>query len=86
MKAKLRQVECNEDELVDIPDNWIPVRLERNEFATPLRKMYILHVLERAQAAARAPTGCGCRGVGPQPRQACPRVPSRADSYSARFI
>ncbi len=48
MKAKLRQMECNEDELVDILDNWIPARLEHNEYATPLRKTYTLYVLERS--------------------------------------
>jgi hypothetical protein len=48
MKAKLRQVECNEDELVDLPETWIPVRLEHNEYATPLRKTYTLYVLEQA--------------------------------------
>ena len=48
MKAKLHQIECDEDELLEIPDTWIPVRLEHNEFATPERKAYTLYVLERA--------------------------------------
>lgn len=48
MKAKLHQIECNEDELVDHPDGWIPVRLEHNEYQTPLRKACTLHYLARA--------------------------------------
>lgn len=48
MKAKLHQIECNEDELVELPDAWIPVRLEHDEYQTPLRKSYTLYYLERA--------------------------------------
>ncbi len=48
MKAKLRQIECNEDELLEIPEDWIPVRLEHNEYATPSRKAYTLYVLQRS--------------------------------------
>ncbi len=48
MKAKLHQIECDEGELVDIPDGWIPVRLEHNGYATPQRKAFTLYVLERS--------------------------------------
>ena len=48
MKAKLRQIECDEDELLEIPENWILVRLEQNEHATPNRKAHTLYVLQRA--------------------------------------
>lgn len=48
MKAKLHQIECNEDEVLELPEDWIPVRLEHNEYATPNRKAYTLYVLARA--------------------------------------
>jgi hypothetical protein len=48
MKAKLHQIECDEGELVDIPDGWIPVRLEHNDYATRQRKAFTLYVLERS--------------------------------------
>lgn len=47
MKAKVCQIGCNEDELLDIPDNWAPVRLEPNEYATPSRKSCTRYVLQR---------------------------------------
>ncbi len=48
MKARLHQIECDEDELLEILDTWIPVRLEHNECATPGRKAFTLYVPERA--------------------------------------
>ncbi len=48
VKAKLRQIEGDEDELLGIPDNWIPVRLMDNEVATPSRKAFALYLLQRA--------------------------------------
>ncbi len=48
MKAKPHPIECDEDELLEIPDTWIPVRLEPNEYATPEREAFTLCVLERA--------------------------------------
>ncbi len=48
MKVKLHEIECNEGELLDIPDSWIPVRLEHDGYATPARKAYTLCVLERS--------------------------------------
>ncbi len=47
MRTKLHQIECNREELLDLPDAWIPVRFEHNEYQTPLRKAYALHRLER---------------------------------------
>src|SRR5438445_8448159 len=37
MKAKLQRVECDEEDLIEVPDSWIPVRLEHNAYATPAR-------------------------------------------------
>ena len=48
MKAKLQRVECDEEDLIEVPDSWIPVRLEHNAYATPTRKAYTLYYLERA--------------------------------------
>ncbi len=48
MKAKLHRIECDEDDLIDLPESWIPVRLEPNGYATPVRKAYTLYYLERA--------------------------------------
>ena len=48
MKAKLHQIECDEGELLELPDHWIPVRLEHNDYATPQRKAFTLYVLERS--------------------------------------
>lgn len=48
MKAKLHQIECDEDKLVELPDAWIPVRLGHNDCQVPLRKAYTLYHLERA--------------------------------------
>ncbi len=48
MKARLHWIECEEGDLLDIPDSWIPVRLEHNGYATPPRKGYTLYYLERA--------------------------------------
>lgn len=48
MKARLRQSEVDEGELVGIPDRRIPVRLENNDYATPGGKTFTLYVLERA--------------------------------------
>ena len=45
MKAKLRQIECDEDTLLEIPENWISICLERNEYTTPRREAYTLYVL-----------------------------------------
>ena len=30
MKAKLHTLECDEEDLIELPDTWIPVRLEHN--------------------------------------------------------
>jgi len=43
MKAKLHTTECDEEDLIELPENWIPVRLDRNGFATPSRKAYTLY-------------------------------------------
>lgn len=48
MKVKLHEVECDEDELLEIPEAWIPVRLEHNGYATPRRKAFTLYYLEKA--------------------------------------
>lgn len=48
MKAKLHCIECDEEDLIELPDSWIPVRLEHNAYATPARKAYTLYYLERA--------------------------------------
>lgn len=48
MNAKLHQIECDEDELLEFPEDWIPVRLEHNECATSNRKAYTPYVLARA--------------------------------------
>lgn len=48
MKAKLHQIQCNEDQFVELSDAWIPIRPEHNDYTTPLRKAYTLHDLERA--------------------------------------
>jgi len=48
MKAKLQRVECDEEDLIELPDSWVPVRLEHNSYATPARKAYTLYYLERA--------------------------------------
>lgn len=48
MKAKLHTVECDEEDLIELPENWIPVRLDHNGYATPARKAYTLYYFERA--------------------------------------
>lgn len=48
VKAKLRQIEVDEGELVEIPDRRIPVRLGHNDYATPGGKTFTPYVLERA--------------------------------------
>ena len=48
MKATLHCIECDEGDLLDLPDGWIPVRLEPNGYPTPPRKAYTLYYLERA--------------------------------------
>ena len=48
MKAKLHTLECDEEDLIDLPESWIPVRLEHNGYATPARKAYTLYYFERA--------------------------------------
>jgi len=48
MKAKLHMIECDEEDLIELPDAWIPVRLEHNGYATPSCKAYTLYYLERA--------------------------------------
>ncbi len=48
MKAKLHSIECDEEDLIDLPEIWIPVRLEHNGYATPVRKAYTLYYFERA--------------------------------------
>lgn len=46
MKVRLNEIDCNEDELPDLPGNGIPVQLEHNGYATPPRKAFTLYVLE----------------------------------------
>jgi len=48
MKAKLHTIECDEEDLIDLPESYIPVRLEHNGYATKSRKAYTLYYLERA--------------------------------------
>ena len=48
MKATLHLIECDEGDLLDLPETWIPVRLEHNGYATPARKSFTLYFLERA--------------------------------------
>jgi len=48
MKAKLHTIECDEEDLIELPDHWIPVRLDHNVYSTPSRKAYTLYCLERA--------------------------------------
>ena len=48
MKAKLHTIECDEEDLIELPENWVPVRLEHNAFATPARKAYTLYYLSSA--------------------------------------
>lgn len=48
MKARLHRIEVDEDDLVELPEQWIPLRLEPNGYATPARKSYTLYYMERA--------------------------------------
>lgn len=48
MKAMLHTLECDEEDLIDLPETWIPVRLEPNGYATSARKAYTLYYFERA--------------------------------------
>jgi hypothetical protein len=48
MKATLHTLECDEKDLIELPDTWIPVRLEHNSYATPNRKAYTLYYLVQA--------------------------------------
>lgn len=48
MEAKLRTIECDEEDLIDLPESYIPVPLEHNGYATKSRKAYRLYYLERA--------------------------------------
>ena len=48
MKAKLHPIECDEEDLIQLPDYWISVRLDHNVYSTPSRKAYTLYYLERA--------------------------------------
>jgi len=48
MKAKLHTIDCDEEDLIELPESWIPVRLEHNGYSTPSRKAYTLFYLERA--------------------------------------
>ncbi len=54
MKARIRQIQCDEDELLELPDDWMPVRLERNSYWVQGRKEYTLFVLERIEPTPRA--------------------------------
>lgn len=48
MKVTLHRIECDEGDLLDLPETWIPVRLEPNGYANPTRKSYTLYYLQRA--------------------------------------
>ncbi len=48
MKAKLQTIECDTEDLIELPEDWIPVRLDLNGYATPSRKAYTLYYLRRA--------------------------------------
>ena len=48
MKVKLHEIECDEDDLLEIPESWIPVRLEPNGYAMPHRKAFTPYSLEKA--------------------------------------
>jgi len=48
MKAKLHTLECDEKDLIELPDHWIPVRLDHNVYPTRSHKAYTLYYLERA--------------------------------------
>ena len=48
MKAKLQTIECDAEDLIELPEDWIPVRLDLNGYATPSRKAYTLYYLRRA--------------------------------------
>jgi len=48
MKVTLHRIECDEGDLLELPETWIPVRLEPNGYANPMRKSYTLYYLERA--------------------------------------
>ncbi len=48
MKAKLHRIDCDEEDLIELPETWIPVRLDHNAYETPTRKAYTLYYLERA--------------------------------------
>ena len=47
MKAKLHTLECDEEDLIELPESWVPVRLEHNSYATPNRKAFTLYYLAR---------------------------------------
>ncbi len=47
MKAKLHTIECDEEDLIELPEAWIPVRLDHNGYATRARKAYTLYYFER---------------------------------------
>ncbi|HEY7588210.1 MAG TPA: hypothetical protein VIB49_05635 [Thermoplasmata archaeon] len=43
----LHEIECDEDELLEIPKNWIHIRLELNGYAASFREAFTLHYLEK---------------------------------------
>src|SRR5437016_13229328 len=53
MKAKLQTIECDAEDLIELPEDWIPVRLDLNGYATPSRKAYTLYYLRRACPVVR---------------------------------
>lgn len=47
LKVMLHEIECDEDELLEIPKNWIHIRLELNGYAASFREAFTLHYLEK---------------------------------------
>ena len=48
LEATLHTRECDEEDLIELPDGWMPVRLEHNSYAAPSRKAHTLYHLVRA--------------------------------------
>ncbi|HWM52753.1 MAG TPA: hypothetical protein VNP71_06285 [Thermoplasmata archaeon] len=48
MRTKLHTLECDEEDLMGLPDYRLPVRLAHNRHAMPSRKAYALHYIVRA--------------------------------------
>lgn len=61
VKVRLHEIDRDEDELLDLPENGIPIGLEHNGYATPPRKAFTLYALEKERTGIRPRNPCALR-------------------------